>query len=76
MAHLPNWSRLCAAEVQGIDPSEGQLPCAGASAARVAHQTGDAMALPFPMTVRCSDYGARHIFVPTPAIGVAEMVRW
>ena len=66
------------AEVQGIDPSEGQLAFARARpAARVAQfQRGDAMALPFPDDKFDAATMALVIFfVPTPAKGVAEMVR-
>ena len=66
------------AEVQGIDPSEGQLAFARTRpASRLAKfQQGDAMALPF------ADGGFDAavmalvlVFVPDPAKGVSEMVR-
>jgi ubiquinone/menaquinone biosynthesis C-methylase UbiE len=70
---------LCApAEVQGIDPSEGQLAFARTRpAARVAQfRQGDAMALPFPKDSFDAAIMALVIFfVPDPAKGVAEMVR-
>jgi ubiquinone/menaquinone biosynthesis C-methylase UbiE len=65
-------------EVQGIDPSEGQLSYArtrrGVEMAQF--QRGDAMALPFP--ARSFDAAVMALvifFVPEPARGVAEMVR-
>ncbi len=70
--------RCAPAEVQGIDPSEGQLAFARARpAARVAQfQRGDGMALPFPDDQFDAATMALVIFfVPTPAKGVAEMVR-
>jgi ubiquinone/menaquinone biosynthesis C-methylase UbiE len=70
--------RCAPAEVQGIDPSEGQLAFARARpASRVAefHQ-GDSMALPFPEDRFDAAIMALVIFfVPDPAKGVAEMVR-
>ena len=70
--------RCAPAEVQGIDPSEGQLAFARARpAARVAEfRQGDAMALPFPEDRFDAAVMALVIFfVPDPAKGVAEMVR-
>jgi len=71
-------SRCAPAEVQGIDPSEGQLSFARSRpAARVAqfHQ-GDAMALPFPQGRFDAAVMALVIFfVPNPTKGVAEMIR-
>ena len=70
--------RCAPAEVQGIDPSEGQLAFARARpAASVAQfQRGDAMALPFPAHRFDAAVMALVIFfVPDPAKGVAEMVR-
>jgi SAM-dependent methyltransferase len=70
--------RCAPAEVQGVDPSEGQLAFARARpAARMAgfHQ-GDAAALPFPNDRFDAAVMALVIFfVPIPAKGVAEMVR-
>ena len=70
--------RCSPAEVQGIDPSEGQLAFARKRpASRLAkfHQ-GDAMALPF---ADCSFDAAVMalvlVFVPSPAKGVSEMAR-
>jgi SAM-dependent methyltransferase len=66
------------AEVQGIDPSEGQLAFARTRpAARLAHfQQGDAMALPFPDSGFDVAVMALVIFfVPDPAKGLAEMAR-
>ena len=70
--------RCAPAEVQGIDPSEGQLAFARARpAARLAefHQ-GDAMALPFSADRFDAAVMALVIFfLPDPAKGVAEMAR-
>ena len=66
------------AEVQGVDPSEGQLAYARTRpAAHVAEfRLGDAMALPFPDNKFDAAVMALVIFfVPDPAKGVAEMVR-
>jgi len=65
-------------EVQGIDPSEGQLAYARTRpAAHVAEfRLGDAMALPFPDNKFDAAVMALVIFfVPNPANGVAEMAR-
>jgi ubiquinone/menaquinone biosynthesis C-methylase UbiE len=70
--------RCAVAEVQGIDPSEGQLAFARARpAGRVAEfRQGDAMALPFSEDRFDVAVMALVIFfVPDPAKGVAEMVR-
>jgi ubiquinone/menaquinone biosynthesis C-methylase UbiE len=70
--------RCAPAEVQGIDPSDGQLAFARTRpAARVAQfQQGDAMALPFSADKFDAAIMALVIFfVPDPAKGVAEMVR-
>ena len=70
--------RCAPAEVQGIDPSEGQLKFARTRpAARVAEfRQGDAMALPFPENRFDAAVMALVIFfVPDPAKGVAEIVR-
>ena len=66
------------AEVQGVDPSEGQLAFARTRpAARLAQfRQGDAMALPFPEDRFDAAIMALVIFfVPDPAKAVAEMVR-
>jgi ubiquinone/menaquinone biosynthesis C-methylase UbiE len=70
--------RCAPAEVQGIDPSEGQLAFARTRpASRVAtFSQGTAMALPF--TERKFDAAVMALvifFVPEPAKGVAEMAR-
>jgi ubiquinone/menaquinone biosynthesis C-methylase UbiE len=70
--------RCAPAEVQGIDPSEGQLAFTRTRhTARVAEfRQGDAMALPF--SERSFDAAVMALvifFVPDPAKGVAEMVR-
>jgi SAM-dependent methyltransferase len=70
--------RCAPAEVQGIDPSEGQLAFArGRHTARVAEfRQGNAMALPFSEGSFDAAVMALVIFfVPDPAKGVAEMVR-
>jgi ubiquinone/menaquinone biosynthesis C-methylase UbiE len=70
--------RCTPAQVQGIDPSEGQLAFARARpAARLAEfRTGDAMALPFPAgTFDAAVMALVLVFVPEPAKGIAEMVR-
>lgn len=70
--------RCAPEEVQGVDPSEGQLAFARTRpAAKLAHfQIGDAMALPFPEHRFDAAVMALVIFfVPDPAKGVAEMVR-
>ena len=70
--------RCAPAEVQGIDPSEGQLAFARARpGARVAEfQQGDAMALPFAADRFDAAIMALVIFfVPDPAKSVAEMAR-
>jgi SAM-dependent methyltransferase len=72
------FDRCKPAEVQGIDPSEGQLAFArtrpGAAAAQFTR--GDAMALPFEAGRFDAAVMALVIFfVPDPVQGVAEMVR-
>jgi ubiquinone/menaquinone biosynthesis C-methylase UbiE len=70
--------RCAPAEVQGIDPSEGQLAFAQKRpAARVAKfSRGDAMSLPFPAdTFDAAAMALVISFVPDPIKGVAEMVR-
>jgi len=71
-------TRCTPAEVQGVDPSEAQLAFARTRpGARMAEfRQGDAMALPFPADRFDAAAMALVIFfVPTPAHGVAEMVR-
>src|SRR5262249_30620090 len=70
--------RCAPLEVQGIDPSEGQLAFARTRpAARIAKfSRGDAMALPFPADAFDVATMALVIpFVPEPIKGVAEMTR-
>ena len=70
--------RCAPAEVQGIDPSEGQLAFARTrSTSRVVEfRQGDAMALPFPAgRFDAAVMALVLIFVPDPAKGIAEMVR-
>ena len=66
------------AEVQGVDPSEGQLAFARTRpAARVAQfRVADAMALPFAAdTFDAAVMALVIFFVPDPAKGVSEMAR-
>lgn len=70
--------RCAPSEVQGLDPSEGQLAFArtrpGASGA--VFQIGNAMALPFgDKRFGAATMALVIFFVPDPAKGVAEMVR-
>ncbi len=70
--------RCAPAEVQGIDPSEGQLAFARTRpAARMAKfGQGNAMAIPFAEnTFDAAIMGLAIFFVRDPAKGVAEMVR-
>ncbi len=70
--------RSAPAEVQGIDPSEGQLAFARArTPARLAEfRQGDAMALPFSVNSFDAAVMALVIFfVPDPVEGVEEMAR-
>jgi ubiquinone/menaquinone biosynthesis C-methylase UbiE len=70
--------RCAPVEIQGIDPSEGQLAFARTrSASRVAEfRLGDAMALPFAAgKFDAAVMALVLIFVPDPAKGVAEMMR-
>ncbi|TFV38853.1 class I SAM-dependent methyltransferase [Bradyrhizobium frederickii] len=71
-------ARCAPSDVQGIDPSEGQLAFARArpGAHGAVFQTGDAMALPFPAA--SFDVAAMAlvlVFVPDPSKGVAELAR-
>jgi SAM-dependent methyltransferase len=72
-------SERCApVEVQGVDPSEGQLAVARMrpGARNTAFLAGDAMALPFAQHRFDAAVMALVIFfVPDPAKGVAEMAR-
>jgi SAM-dependent methyltransferase len=70
--------RCTPAEVQGVDPSEGQLAFARTRpAARVAQfRRADAMALPFAAgTFDAAVMALVIFFVPDPAKGVSEMAR-
>jgi ubiquinone/menaquinone biosynthesis C-methylase UbiE len=70
--------RCAPREIQGIDPSEGQLAFARTRpGARLAQfQIGDAMALPFPPDrFDAAIMALVIVFVPEPARGIAEMVR-
>jgi SAM-dependent methyltransferase len=70
--------RCAPSEVQGIDPSEGQLAYARdrITAGMADFRQGDAMDLPFPEGQFDAAVMALVIFfVPDPAKGVAEMVR-
>jgi ubiquinone/menaquinone biosynthesis C-methylase UbiE len=71
-------ARGAPAEIQGIDPSDGQLAYARARAATAmaTFRKGDAMALPF--ADRSFDVAVMALvifFVPDPARGVGEMTR-
>jgi SAM-dependent methyltransferase len=70
--------RCAPAEVQGIDPSEGQLAFARTrpGARRAQFAQGDAMALPYGAgRFDAATMALVIFFVPEPAQGVAEMVR-
>lgn len=70
--------RCTPSEMQGIDPSEGQLAFARARLGEqgAVFQQGDAMALPFDAARFDAAVMALVIhFVPDPAKGVAEMAR-
>jgi SAM-dependent methyltransferase len=70
--------RCAPVEVQGIDPSEGQLAFARTRpASRVAKfRQGDAMALPFAADrFDAAVMALVLVFVPDPAKGIQEMVR-
>ena len=70
--------RCAPSEVQGIDPSEGQLAYARTrpGARRAEFRQGDAMALPFPDgKFDAAVMALVLVFVPEPVKGVAEMVR-
>jgi ubiquinone/menaquinone biosynthesis C-methylase UbiE len=70
--------RCAPAEVQGVDPSEGQLAFARTRpAAQLAEfRLGDALALPFPADrFDAAVMALVLVFVPEPARGVAEMAR-
>jgi SAM-dependent methyltransferase len=63
-------------EVQGVDPSEGQLAIARMRSRGAAFQQGDAMALPFePQRFDAAVMALVIFFVPDPARGAAEMAR-
>jgi ubiquinone/menaquinone biosynthesis C-methylase UbiE len=71
-------ARTAPAEVEGIDPSDGQLAYARTrSGTRMAEfRNGDAMSLPFPAgSFDVAIMALVIFFVPEPARGVAEMVR-
>jgi SAM-dependent methyltransferase len=70
--------RCAPAEVQGVDPSEGQLAFARTRPATrmVEFRRGDAMALPFSEdTFDAAIMALVIFFVPDPVKGVTEMVR-
>jgi ubiquinone/menaquinone biosynthesis C-methylase UbiE len=70
--------RCAPAEVQGIDPSEGQLTYARArpTTRSAQFQLGDALQLPFPSgTFDAAVMALVIFFVPDAGKGVAEMVR-
>ncbi|MGE0723314.1 MAG: methyltransferase domain-containing protein [Alphaproteobacteria bacterium] len=70
--------RCAPAEVEGIDPSEGQLAFARTrpAARRASFHRGDAMALPYPADrFDAAVMALVIVFVPDPARSVDEMVR-
>jgi SAM-dependent methyltransferase len=70
--------RCAPAEVQGVDPSEGQLAYARGrpGAGGAVFRQGDAMALPFDAgRFDAAAMALVIFFVPEPATGVAEMAR-
>ena len=70
--------RCAPLEVQGIDPSEGQLAFARTRPASCVAEfrQGDAMALPFPADrFDAAVMALVLVFVPGPAKGIQEMVR-
>lgn len=70
--------RCAPAEIQGIDPSEGQLAFARSRSIPGATEfrQGDAMALPFPADrFDAATMALVIIFVPEPAKAIAEMAR-
>ncbi len=70
--------RCAPVEVQGIDPSEGQLAFARTrpTARPAEFHLGDAMALPFaPDSFDAAVMALVIFFLPDPAKGIAEMVR-
>jgi SAM-dependent methyltransferase len=70
--------RCAPIEVQGIDPSEGQLAFARSrrAAGPVSFHQGDAMALPFPAGgFDVAVMALVIVFVPEPKKAIAEMVR-
>jgi ubiquinone/menaquinone biosynthesis C-methylase UbiE len=71
-------ARCSPAEVQGVDPSEGQLAYARTrpGAANAQFSQGHAMALPFPENrFDAATMALVIFFVPDPTKGVAEMTR-
>ncbi|WOH70821.1 methyltransferase domain-containing protein [Bradyrhizobium sp. NDS-1] len=71
-------ARCAPSDVQGIDPSEGQLAFARTrpGARGAVFQTGDAIALPFEAASFVAAVMALVlVFVPDPAKGVAELAR-
>lgn len=71
-------ARCAPGDVQGIDPSEGQLAFARTrpGARGAVFQTGDAMALPFPAeSFDVAVMALVLVFVPDPSKGVAELAR-
>src|SRR5512138_3506608 len=71
-------ARCAPVEVQGIDPSEGQLAFARTRPASLVAEflQGDAMALSFPDDrFDAAVMALVLVFVPDPAKGIAEMVR-
>lgn len=70
--------RCAPTEIQGIDPSEGQLAFARtrSSWGMAEFRQGDAMSLPFPKDrFDAAVMALVLVFVPDPAKGIGEMVR-
>jgi SAM-dependent methyltransferase len=68
--------RCAPREVQGVDPSEGQLAIARMRSRGATFLRGDAMALPFePQRFDAAAMALVIFFVPDPARGAAEMAR-
>ncbi|MEY9184395.1 ubiquinone/menaquinone biosynthesis C-methylase UbiE [Bradyrhizobium sp. USDA 326] len=71
-------ARCAPSDLQGIDPSEGQLAFARSrpGARGAVFQTGDAMALPFATaSFDAAVMALVLVFVPDPSKGIAELMR-
>ncbi|HVV63135.1 MAG TPA: methyltransferase domain-containing protein [Pseudolabrys sp.] len=68
--------RCAPAEVDGVDPSDGQISFARTRSPNARFKQGDAMALPFgDKSFDIATMALVIFFVPEPSKGVAEMVR-